>query len=485
MSSSGGSLITLNISSTDVRVLEVRGGKVRVWGDAPLEPGAVRGGRILKPSAVAAVIDELFTRLKLSRDAVLVSLTGMSFTYRVIEMPDMKRSMLQEAMERSAAREIPVSLDELYLSWQSIGSHQGQHDYFLLGVPREPISALAQTLTEAQIKNFEVDLRALALARLANRANAMVVSLEEDLYNIVLVSRGVPAVLHTVMPRTGEEARLEDNFQRCADELNKTVKFHNLSYPDHRIDDDLPLMVTGSLAADPAAGELLAQITGRTLETLTSPLKSADGFPMENYAVNLGLALKRMSYRKAPGFVDINLDVSADQRRGVHQPLSTRFVMLSLALVVTIALGGFLWYVNNIQTERTLGLQQNLGDLSTQLRAVIESGGENQDVRNAITVTEDQAVTLRDIHRAQLDIRGQLVADFKTADRALPTGVTFTYLEVDADEITVAGAAVTEESVVAYARALERAGFQSARIAGINLTGQDEAPYSFVILITP
>ena len=271
--SSSGPLITLNISSVDVRVLEVRGGKVRAWGDAPLEPGMVRDGRIIKPTAVAAVIDALFTRLKLPRDSVLVSLSGMSFTYRVIEMPDVNRSMLLEAMERSAAREIPVPLEELYLSWQPVGSHQGQRDYFMIGVPREPISTLTETLTEARIKNYPVDLRALALARLANRTNAMVVSLEPDLYNIVLVSRGVPAVLHSVMPRTGEEARLEDNFQRCADELAKTVKFHNLSFPEHQIDDDIPLLVTGSLAADPAAGEILARITGRRLETLTSPLK--------------------------------------------------------------------------------------------------------------------------------------------------------------------------------------------------------------------
>ena len=122
--SSSGPLITLNISSVDVRVLEVRGGKVRAWGDAPLEPGMVRDGRIIKPTAVAAVIDAIFTRLKLPRDSVLVSLSGMSFTYRVIEMPDVNRSMLLEAMERSAAREIPVPLEELYLTWQPVGSHQ-------------------------------------------------------------------------------------------------------------------------------------------------------------------------------------------------------------------------------------------------------------------------------------------------------------------------------------------------------------------------
>ena len=482
---SSADLITLNISSTGVRVLEVRGGKVRAWGDAPLETGMVRGGRILKPSAVAAVIDELFNRLKLPRDSVLVSLSGMSFTYRVIEMPDMKRSMLLEAMERSAAREIPVPLDDLYLSWQPVGAHQGQRDYFLIGVPREPISTLAQTLTEAEIKDFQVDLRALALARLANRANAVVVSLEDDLYNIVLVSRGVPAVLHTVTPRTGEEARLEDNFQRLSDEMNKTVKFHNLSYPEHQIDQDLPLVVTGALAADPAAGELLAQISGRRVENLTSPLKSAGEFPMQSYAVNLGLALKQVSHRKAPGFVDVNLDITADQRRGVRQPVSTRFVMLSLALVVSIALAGFLWYVNTVQTERTLGLQGNLADLGTQLRAMIESGGENQAVREEITATEEQLTALQAVHQVQLGIRGQLVEDFKTVDRALPFRVNFTQVDVGLDEITISGIATTQQDVMRYARELERADFTAVRVAGINPTGSDTAGYSFTVMVTP
>ncbi|GAI57774.1 unnamed protein product, partial [marine sediment metagenome] len=85
-------------------------------------------------------------------------------------------------------------------------------DFFVLGVPRNLIDAVVQTLAEAGVKTYLIDLKPLALARAASRENALIVALEPGCFDIVLVADGIPAIMHTITPR-GEGASIEDNIR--------------------------------------------------------------------------------------------------------------------------------------------------------------------------------------------------------------------------------------------------------------------------------
>ena len=224
-------LVTLNIGSASIRLLAVQGKRVRTWGEVPLEPGLVQDGLILHPNAVAAAINSLFASLKVRRSQVIVSLSGMSFTYRTLDLPVTSQAVQEEAILRGARKDIPVPLENLYLTWQRVGESNGELSYFIIGVPRNLIDSLVQTLREAGIQPYMVDLRGLALARAANRADAILLSLEPDYFDIVVVANGRPATMHTAMPR-GEGANIEDNVMRAVDELTKTIGFHNGSHPE-------------------------------------------------------------------------------------------------------------------------------------------------------------------------------------------------------------------------------------------------------------
>src|SRR4030042_5562979 len=137
--------VTLNITARSVRLLSVKGKQVEKWGSAPLAPGLVKDGFILQPKAVGAIISGLFKSTQAPKQRVITSLTGLSFTYRILSLPRTKPALLEEAIQRSARREIPLPLEELYLSWQAINGKHDELDFFVLGVPRNPIDAVIQT----------------------------------------------------------------------------------------------------------------------------------------------------------------------------------------------------------------------------------------------------------------------------------------------------------------------------------------------------
>jgi Tfp pilus assembly PilM family ATPase len=232
--------VTLNIGSTSVRLLSVEGRQVKKWGSMPLPPGLVKDGLILRPKVVGALISTLFKSVGVPKKQVIASLAGLSFIHRILSLPRMEHGSLSEAIHRAARKEMMLPPEELYLSWQNIDDRDDEKSFFVLGVPCHPIDVLVETLAEASIPPYLVDLNPLALARTVHRNEAIVVNLEPDCFDIVLISDGMPAVMHTITPR-GEGATLEDNIRRLSDELLKTIEFFNNNHPRNPINTAMPV----------------------------------------------------------------------------------------------------------------------------------------------------------------------------------------------------------------------------------------------------
>ncbi len=128
--------VALNISSSNIKILSLKGRQVKKWASLALPGGLVRDGLILQPEAVGEAINSLFKSTGISRERVITSLAGLSFTYRFLSLPRMKPSLLEEAILRAAKKEISLPLDELYLSWQTLPVKGDEQTFFILGVPR-------------------------------------------------------------------------------------------------------------------------------------------------------------------------------------------------------------------------------------------------------------------------------------------------------------------------------------------------------------
>ena len=483
--------VTLNISATSVRLLSVKGRRIQEWGEAPLSPGLVSDGLVLQPEAVGEAVDALFKSLKVPKQKVITTVTGLSFTHRVLSLPRMKPALLEEAILRGAKQEIPLPLEELYLTWQAVESRGDEMDYFILGVPRNLVDALVQTLEEAGVEPYIMGLKPLALARAAGRENALIVGLETDCFDIVLVADGVPAILHTIAPR-GEWASLEDNVLRLTDELSRAVKFYNTTHLESSISSATPLLLTGELAADATAGKLIQAEVEYPVEPLIPPLEIPADLPPALYAANMGLALKKMPREgDTAHFHDVNLNILSGKYKPGRRPVSLRSVLASLALVVVIGLVSPLYLVKGEADAETVRLQAELNRLGQEIRQTrlnIEEAGQIED---AISEIEVGVESLRQGYQNILNQGRDLAGKLASVRDALPSGAYFTSIETVADQITVSGEADNAFVVVSYAQALEAQGvFSEVRIgeidesAGAETAGDGSFPVSFTIVVS-
>ena len=151
----------------------MKGKRVYKWGNAPLTDGLVRDGLITQPEVVGEIIRDLFKSIKVTREKVIVSISGLAFTYRFLNLPRLKQNLLEEAILRGFKREISLPLEDLYLSWQALPGEEDEQTFFVLGISRYLIDALVQTLEAADVEPYVMDIQPLALARVANRATVL------------------------------------------------------------------------------------------------------------------------------------------------------------------------------------------------------------------------------------------------------------------------------------------------------------------------
>src|SRR4030043_1178101 len=146
----------------------------------------------------------------------------------------------------------------MYLSWQAYPAENNEWQVLVTGITRHPVDNLIKTLAEAGIRPWLLDLPHLALARLAQQADAIIVDFEKDCSNIVMLVESVPRGMHMV-PSLGAGASLHDEVGPVADKLTKMIDFYNGGHPGAPIKDRAKILATGELLDDKSTLEFFRQ----------------------------------------------------------------------------------------------------------------------------------------------------------------------------------------------------------------------------------
>ncbi|MBA7702874.1 hypothetical protein ES703_111649 [subsurface metagenome] len=112
--------VTLFIEDSSIKLLVAKGQRVDKWAKLPLEPGLVSDGLILDEPQVANKVREILKLQGVRTSTVIAALSGFNSVYRLISLPELPPAILPEAVRQEASRVIPVPIDEVYLSYQTI-----------------------------------------------------------------------------------------------------------------------------------------------------------------------------------------------------------------------------------------------------------------------------------------------------------------------------------------------------------------------------
>lgn len=286
-------LITLDFDGSTIRFLFVQGGRVVRWESLSLPVGQMSQGVVQDPAAAGAALKDLLARHEARKGRVATSVTGLRAISRLLSLPPVRESLLEDALRHKIRQETSLPLDDMDLTWHILRRATEAWEIYVLAVPKDAIDRQVETLTAAGLRPTTMDVKPLALARLIQPDTAILVDAEEHSLSVLILRHGMPVVVRTVpfgIGRSAPEARLE----LLAQELGRTTRFYNEGHRDDTLGPKTPLFTTGESFEKREFLEGLARRHGGPAQVPPPPLPCPEDLPAATYSVNLGLAVKKV-----------------------------------------------------------------------------------------------------------------------------------------------------------------------------------------------
>jgi type IV pilus assembly protein PilM len=436
-------VVTLDIEDTCIRMMVVKGRRVETTATLPLEPGLVEDGVVVDKATVSQRIRELMAVHGVGEKQVVVSISGIHSIYRVARLPRIPKEMFAEAARREMERVMPVPLNELYTSWQALPVSDVEIAICLVGLPRNTIDAMLDTLREAGVESRVMDIRPLALARVTDEKDGLIINVQPASFDIVVVVDGIPELLRS-LPFPSGDISVPDKVTAIKEELDRTVTFYNSGHEGHPITADTAAFVSGEL------GEILAEALGYPVKPPPELLSCPEGFDVSEYAANIGLALKQVGIGRSQVRVDINVVPEAylPKPRPVVEIVSWVFVVVAIAVLVPLAV------LTQREFRETLALQAQVDAVQLQVR--VREGTEAEVVQLQNKVEKAKAATavfeqpLEDFEAQRARVNG----DLSKVTSLMPGTVDLESIDYGEEDLEISGTAPDEATILDYCRSL-------------------------------
>ncbi len=445
-----GKVVTLDISRTGVRIMETRGRVVRRWADVSFGPEEMeqmaKGGQTTLGAKVRQLMDSSGIKAK----NVIASISGMYTVSRLIPVANLPPApTLEESVNEIAQEIMPLPTEALYFFWQAVGTNEGERQVFILGVPRDVMDDNVRALRSVGINPQVVELQTMALARAVNKEQALILNIEPASFDIVMAVKGVPEIMSSLAWRR-DSMDSGDAAEYLATNLEITVDFYNSHHLEAPFDMTNPLYITGQMSAEPELMEKLRDRLGFGVEELTPPLECPAFFPVSQYAVNIGLAMRQeMSLRNGGGgggFFPLDINLLPQAYRPWRPTARQLFYAGILVSAVTMIFP--LTQITDEEMKKTNSLELKNSSLDSQLQLKMMEIQRRDPLQKAIN--EYKSIIAKNVRFSE-DI-GVIM------EEAEKLGVGVSAINHRRTEITLSCAAEDYLSFRAYLTALEESG---------------------------
>ncbi|MFC1954215.1 PilN domain-containing protein [Chloroflexota bacterium] len=477
-----GKTVTLYIDDTSLRLMVTQGRQIKEWAVLPLDPGLVEKNIVIDEAEMVARVQQLLEVRKVKTKKIILGVSGLQCFTRPITLPKLPKEMLDEAVRREAQRALPVPLEELYISWQSIPSSEDKTQVFMVGIPCRMADSLLTVLQKAGLKPTLMDIKPLIFARMTKEAAAIIVDVQATEFDIVISVEGVPQPVRSIS-FPDESLSPEEKINTIRDELNRTLSFYNSNNPENELDSNVPIFASGELVNEPELCRTLSDEVGQPVLPLPSPLECPEGLDQGYYMVNICLASRKLSPASDAGTMVIRLNTLPPQYQ--PKPISiTNILALPGGILAAASLIFLIWF---IQTT-TSNIATTSGQLNNTKQILQQRQSQQQEINASITGLDkeiNEKGTLRDnLSAALVTLEEQTKGvnrELSITIGTLPTSIDLINISHITNVVTVTGNAPDENQVLAYITKLDNSGL-FGDLTVVDITRVDDENLIFTML---
>lgn len=461
-------ITTLYISDTSIRLMVTHGKRISKLADVPLDIDIAEVSAEDNEAELAAKIKHLITTNKINTKRVIIGISGLHCLSRPAVLPMLPKAMQDEAMTREAKRLLPVPPEQLYISWQISAIDDSNMRAFIVAIPRQIADSLLRVLDQVGLKPYMMDIKPLALSRLAKEATSIVIDVQPKEFDIVLLVDGIPQPMRSVaFPQ--DTLSPEKRLSIVKDELKRTIQFYNSNNPEKCIESSVPIYVSGELADEAQSYESLGEEMGHPVSPLTSPLKCPKQLDPSHYLVNVGLTLKELPKEAGPLVANINtlpgsyLPKPLPTNKLMALPATAAAIGVIILLAMTIQdAAAFIDSATNQLDSTTLEIEKKQTQKEELVANIEEAEKEMKSVQkqyNSFVAAHKNINYLCDKTNGDLVVTVDNVVDELDLSNISHSG----------ENLQINGKALTEVEILEYARNMDNTNrFAEVTVSSIN-----------------
>ena len=362
-------------------------------------------------------------------------------------------------MKREARRVLPVPLEEIYISWQTIPASEGKMQVFLVAIPCQTADTLLKALHQAGLKPSFMDIKPLLLARAMKTTTGIIVDVQKTEFDIVIMVDGVPQPVRTIS-FLDEALSWQEKSTMISDELDRTIAFYNSNNQEKPLDPSLPVFTSGELADKPELCQALSDRLGHPVSSLPPPMGYPGGFDPSRYTANIGLALQKLSSAGESGSAVAGLNALPIPYR--PKPISLTNILAPTGAGIAVGLVALLVMFNQATSA---DIASTRGKLNTTNQLLQQKLSQRQELMGKITELQNEITQLevsRDSFTAAVSsIEKQklgIIAVIEVGVESLSTDVTLSSINYADGIVTISGQAPNGGMVITYFGKLDRSG---------------------------
>jgi len=463
-------MVTIDIEDNAINILVTKGRNIKNAINSPLESGLVKDGVVLNPDAVAQKIKEIFQSNNISERNVVASVSGVHSIFRLAHLPKIGGDLMYEAVKHEMKRLIPVPLDELHTSWQAIPVSSSENIVPMIGIPREAIDFTLSVLKQAELTPKSMDVRPLAIARLADEKDAIVINVQPFSFDIVLLVDGMPEIIRSlsfsetlIMP--------EEKVKEIKEELERTVNFYNNSKPPRIVDDKFIVYINGEHK------DLLGDNIVYNVKPFSMPFVPPADFNIDTFIVCIGLALKEGKPGAFPMRVNMNVmpEVFLPKRVPVMNIITWVFMALAAIIIIMMV---FNWQQ---AVSRNAEMQKQIEDLTARVEADSGSTADIEGLQAELDAVQHNSILLQSALNVMEERRDVVNAELAEIISLMPGEIIIDSISYG-EGWSVTGGATSYDIIINYAYALQNSSmFQSMQLSSIENVSYGEWTFTVVL----
>src|SRR4029077_3506305 len=156
--------------------------------------GAIVGGRIVDPGAVATALRQLLARTEINETRAVLAASDSIATFRVLRFPP---ATTDQAIDSAVAKELPLDPERMATRWLALDLTDHYRAIYAVAWDRSLVKNLTDAAKGAGLEATAVDLKSACVARVVALPSCVVLDMTSNPVDIILIDDYVPQVSHS------------------------------------------------------------------------------------------------------------------------------------------------------------------------------------------------------------------------------------------------------------------------------------------------